>query len=359
MPVNIQAASAEGYATGAQDHVRLVAWQHRYLAAIVLAYGVAALATTNLYGDGAAAALLGGLEVGSIPVIAGLYLVAWSRPGWLARILPPDERNNGLPSQRLLHGLFTMVLLPLFFASFSAFKTMIPAINPFRWDDTFAAWDAALHGGTDPWRLLQPVLGYPAVTAVVDWIYISWFAVVFGALFWQAFSVTNAERRMRFLLSFVLCWIVIGTVAATLLSSAGPVYLAPPAGSQFGYPDLLAYLQDVDRQYTILVVEAQEMLWQAYRSGEAHLGHGISAMPSMHVAAAVLAVLLFWRSGPVARSGLILFAIMIFLGSIHLAWHYAIDGYVAAAMVVAIWKATGRLARLSLAPGPAGSYPGD
>jgi hypothetical protein len=31
-----------------------------------------------------------------------------------------------------------------------------------------------------------------------------------------------------------------------------------------------------------------------------------------------------------------------FLGSVHLAWHYAVDGYAGAAMVGAIWWLTGR-----------------
>ncbi|MBE9557966.1 MAG: phosphatase PAP2 family protein [Proteobacteria bacterium] len=356
MTVNIQTAPAEASATAAHDYVRLIAWRHRYLAAIVIAYGGAALATASFHGDGKVGTPLGQFASISIVAIACIYGLAWSRPAWLARILPPDERENGLPSQRVLQGLFAIVLLPLFFASFSAFKTMIPAINPFRWDGAFAAWDATLHGGTDPWRLLQPVLGHPAVTIAVDWVYSLWFFVVFGALLWQVFSVTNAERRMRFLLSFVLTWITIGTIAAILLSSAGPVYLALLTGEEAGYADLLAYLHDIDRQYPILAVQAHDLLWQTYRSGEMELAHGISAMPSMHVAAAVLAALLAWRSGKVARIGMIFFVIMIFLGSIHLAWHYAIDGYVAAAMAVMIWKATAPLARRALAPDPADIY---
>ena len=36
---------------------------------------------------------------------------------------------------------------------------------------------------------------------------------------------------------------------------------------------------------------------------------------------------------------------MIFLGSIHLAWHYAVDGIVAIAMALIIWRLAGWLAR--------------
>lgn len=349
MTASIQTAAIQDSTTAAHDYVREIAWGNRYLAGIAIAYAIAALATAGLHDNGAVLSFMSRFASISSLAIAGVYGLAWWKPGWLARILPPDEGENGLPSLRILQGLFAIILLPLFFASFSAFKIMIPAINPFRWDGAFAAWDATLHGGVDPWRLLHPVLGNPAATLAVDWAYSLWFLVVFGALFWQVFSTADAERRMRFLLGFSLSWILIGTVAATLLSSAGPVYLAPLAGGESRFGELLAYLHDVDRAYPILAVEAQEMLWQTYLSGEAQMGQGISAMPSMHVAAAVLTVLLVWRSGAVARIGIVFFATAIFLGSIHLAWHYAIDGYVAAVMALAIWKTTAPLARRALA----------
>ena len=38
-----------------------------------------------------------------------------------------------------------------------------------------------------------------------------------------------------------------------------------------------------------------------------------------------------------------MFTFLIFLGSIHLGWHYAIDGYFGAALAVVCWWLTGRL----------------
>lgn len=348
MTVNIQTAAIQDSAAGVHDYVRTVAWRHRYFAAVVTVYSGAALAAAGFY-DAAMVLPLARYASISMFVVASIYGMAWLKPGWLAQVLPPDERENGLPSLRILNGLFAITLVPLFLPSFSVFKKLIPAINPFRWDGAFAAWDATLHGGVDPWRLLQPVLGHPAVTIAIDSVYALWFFVVFGVFFWQAFSVSNAERRMRFLLSFVLSWIVIGTVAAILLSSAGPVYFTAVTGQEFGYAELLSYLRGVNDQYPVLAVYAHETLWETQLSSVAELGHGISAMPSMHIALSVLTLLFFWRSGLVARIGTILFVTVIFLGSIHLGWHYAIDGYVAAAMAVIIWKATAHLARLSLA----------
>jgi hypothetical protein len=36
-------------------------------------------------------------------------------------------------------------------------------------------------------------------------------------------------------------------------------------------------------------------------------------------------------------------AVVTFLGSVHLAWHYAVDGYASAIFVTAAWFGVGRL----------------
>jgi hypothetical protein len=61
------------------------------------------------------------------------------------------------------------------------------------------------------------------------------------------------------------------------------------------------------------------------------------------VAIAVLMALLGWRVHWFAGVAYTVFAALIFLGSVHLAFHYAVDGYVAAAMVFAIWYVAGKL----------------
>jgi PAP2 superfamily len=66
-------------------------------------------------------------------------------------------------------------------------------------------------------------------------------------------------------------------------------------------------------------------------------------MPSMHLATSFSFVLLGFsvnrRLGTVSS----VFAALIFVGSIHLGWHYAIDGYVAILGTWAIWWIVGRL----------------
>jgi len=69
---------------------------------------------------------------------------------------------------------------------------------------------------------------------------------------------------------------------------------------------------------------------------------GISAMPSIHVGVAVLFAILGWRTNRILGFGFTIYALLIQLGSIHLGWHYAIDGYFSAILTGMLWKGSGR-----------------
>jgi membrane-associated phospholipid phosphatase len=75
--------------------------------------------------------------------------------------------------------------------------------------------------------------------------------------------------------------------------------------------------------------------------GSQTVGGGISAMPSLHVAIVVLIGLCFRFRLPRWQWGAWTYAGVIFVGSIHLGWHYASDGLVGALGAWAIWRGTG------------------
>jgi hypothetical protein len=52
---------------------------------------------------------------------------------------------------------------------------------------------------------------------------------------------------------------------------------------------------------------------------------------------------LSWDLGRRARIAGSLFLALVFIGSIHLGWHYAVDGYLAVAFAWALWRLTGWL----------------
>jgi hypothetical protein len=234
-----------------------------------------------------------------------------------------------------------VVLIPVFLAIYASFKVLIPEINAFGQDASLARWDRLIHGGMDPWLLLHPVLGNPVVTRALDWLYGGWFAVLQLICLWQAFSLKRPRLRLQFFLSFLLVWILLGNVGATLLSSAGPCFYDRIVGGENPYQPLMAYLQAVHLQHPLLARQLQDMLWQGFGSPEVSIVRGISAMPSIHVSIAFLMALLGWRVSRTLGAVLTLFLAIIMMGSVHLGWHYAIDGYAGIIGTYVIWRAVG------------------
>ena len=71
----------------------------------------------------------------------------------------------------------------------------------------------------------------------------------------------------------------------------------------------------------------------------------ISAMPSMHNASALLFALAGYQVNRFWGWVLTVHATLIFIGSIHLAWHYAVDSYFAWGLTLVIWFAMAPVSR--------------
>jgi hypothetical protein len=130
---------------------------------------------------------------------------------------------------------------------------------------------------------------------------------------------------------------------AVLLSSAGPCFYGRLGLTPDPYAGLMAYLRSANEVLPIWAVPAQDMLWAGF-SGESVL-RGISAMPSIHNASVLILVLAVWNKSTFVRTVAATHAVLVFIGSIHLGWHYAVDAYLAWAMTLAIWWASGSFAR--------------
>jgi hypothetical protein len=272
-----------------------------------------------------------------------LWIMIWWHPKHLTKTILKDFRHTLFNPARLVRALPLALMFLVFFGAFSGMKSMIPVINPYTWDQTFAGLDEALHAGEHPWQLLQTVLGYPLVTSTLNIFYNLWLFFLIFIFFWQALTSQLPRVRLQFLLAFFLAWIVIGNVFATLFSSAGPCYYEAVTGTVHSNPyvELLTYLQQVNEVYPVWALKTQELLWLAYKEKKFVMGSGISAMPSMHATMAFLFMLLGWRWGRPYNCLLTIYLIMIVLGSIHLAWHYAVDAYFAIPLAYGIWRFSG------------------
>lgn len=328
---------------------------NRFFYAFLGAFVLCSIAMSSMRGDDFLPLLLTYLErtVRALAVVscAAFAIVAVrvliqrpARPSLaIAKTLVALAVNGNLP--RLL---FSFGIIALFMAAFLYQKMLIPELRPFDWDQTFIAWDKALLGGMHPWEALHPLLGYTAVTVLLDFVYSSWVPLVF--FFWAGMAVSpkiSQQLRRQYWIATLLSWTVIGIVMALFYASAGPCFL-PSLSPELAapYDGLNAYLAEVNSQFTLGSALAKEFLLSAHTGAVDEPG-GISAMPSMHNAQAVLFVLAAYRVNRRFGHAMSVYAILIFLGSIHLAWHYAVDGIVGGLAAAAVWH----LSRLLVSPG--------
>lgn len=265
------------------------------------------------------------------------------------RRIGDNLRATLLSPPELLAVIALMMAIALLFSAFTAFKLMLPHLHPFALDPLLARIDRAIHFGIDPWRLTHALIPGARGSLIVNVLYNAWLFVVWIFLFVHIFWLTGARQRARYLLAFALCWILVGSLAALLLSSAGPAYydrivaggdLFAPLMERLAAQDAL--LRDTGSGQ-LWALSTQEMLWRYYTGDTTGLGAGISAMPSMHVTIAVLMALSARQIARPLGWLFTLYALAILAGSVHLGWHYAIDGYAGAALAALIWWLAGRL----------------
>lgn len=237
------------------------------------------------------------------------------------------------------------VVPPMFFAllltSFNSFKQAIRPGAGFGFDPYLALWDRALFAGVDPWRVTHALFGGPQVAWWINAIYHPWFVPMALGVFLCALMPSRSVLAARYLMSFAAVWILLGSVMAYFMPSAGPVYYARfhPGPDPF-YP-LIALLQDYHLGLTsaggLGAVDIQAILLANHETAPLSLGGGISAMPSVHNGLAILFACAAFAVRPWAGWAASAYAFLIWIGSVHLGWHYALDGIVAAVVVLPVW----------------------
>ncbi|WP_299321924.1 phosphatase PAP2 family protein [Parasphingopyxis sp.] len=255
-----------------------------------------------------------------------------------------------------LHGERVVVLFwpPLLFAllisAFNAFKQKILATQPFAHDPWLAEADRWLFFGQDGWVLFHNWFGSPTATWLIDLSYHAWFVPMSIGVIACAFLGPNSYRlRTQYLLTYVFVWIGLGTFLAFLLPSAGPCFYNPLVGPHESYADLMAIIRAHDEMLgagggNLTALHSMDVLLSARNAEGLVIGGGISAMPSVHNALAVLFALGAYRINRIFGYVMAAYAVLIWVGSVYLGWHYGSDGIVSAIAVVIFWKVAGRIA---------------
>lgn len=251
--------------------------------------------------------------------------IHWMLNDWKSKLTDMEKAPDALIS------FLCIVVLVI---TYSFLKNTIHALNPFLWDVQFVQIDHVIHGGTDPWEILWPILGHPRLTTALNFAYHLWFLLIYIGVCMACLDRRNPTRSTVFLVAFVLCWFVGGNILATVFASVGPVYY-----EAFGFSDrfapqleLLRASHEISPVWSLAV---QDMLLEGFTERE--FAKGISAMPSMHVATSALLALYGFTYARWLGWLMTAFAFVILLGSVHLGWHYAIDGYASIIMVFGLW----------------------
>lgn len=278
--------------------------------------------------------------------LSGTFLLAVGVDILWARRKPSDRAtwralyDRWFGTRRMVGTLIVLVTLPALLNVMVGYRQALTLVKPFTYDTAFMELDRWLHFGRHPWELLHPILGHPAVTVLIDRGYVyGWFSLLWATTIWQ--TVHGREPiRLQYLLSFAASWILLGTIVAIALSSAGPVYFGHVTGLPDPYAPLMAYLANVDAESPLWALANQERLWETFRTWG-----GITAMPSMHLTITTAASLAAVRT----RGWLVVIVgplwLLMLLGSVHLGWHYAIDSYAGIVAAALIWYGCGRMAR--------------
>ena len=331
-------SSSSSPASGSADRtglVRAVLVEHELVLLLVAGYMLVAapLLGWGLHGDWqfrfGYTWLCGGWFAGS-----AIVLLAARLRGRLAEVLR---------GQVVAGALLVLAIAVPFQSTFNSVKQVMPRFVPFSWDKRLAALDRTLHGGVDPWRFFAWILREPLLLRTLDFVYILWFPLLVCVVVWCGWS-SHRRLRARLLVAIVLAFFALGTVGAFAFSSAGPCYYGRVVSGPDPFAELVTALDTrVDGDGMLLfAVENQRGLWEAWKQGRRHPFGGISAMPSMHVAMVVLVAL---AAGAVDRRlgvAAWLFALLTFVGSVALAWHYAVDGYVGGLAAAGLWVWIGR-----------------
>jgi hypothetical protein len=216
------------------------------------------------------------------------------------------------------------ILVALQWAVVMWLKVMLPLTVGFWADPMLARADAALFLGAEPWRLAHALLWW--ADGFIDRAYVSWAPVKFALLVGLVLAPETRAKAVALISYFLYGAISVTVQYAT--PSAGPVfYEAIGHGPRFAELPIAPW-----------VSTEVSYLWSAYLNAGGKPGGGISAMPSVHVAASLWMALVVRAFTPRLQAFGWAYFSLILIGSVYLGWHYALDGIAGVIIALAAWR---------------------
>lgn len=222
------------------------------------------------------------------------------------------------------------IIIALQMAVLSWTKIMLPIASTFWADPLLANLDHALFRA-EPWQLANTIFG--PVASLIDRAYVTWAPFKFATTIILLLAPESAAKSRAIVAYFLM--MAITAIGQYALPSAGPIFYADLGfGPRFEHLNVEPWVETT-----------KAYLWHDYLNAGGDIGGGISAMPSLHVAAAAW-IALVWN-GFDRRLGLVGLAYLavIFIGSVTLGWHYAVDGLAGILITAAAWKIAPILSR--------------
>lgn len=278
--------------------------------------------------------LLNGAYLALSFLAGGIVIACWRVPALFRATTDPAELRS---RWMMCAVLATGVTLPLF----QVFKQIVLPARGFPLDVHIAAAERWIFGGRDAWEVTHAVFGlWP--TLALDAAYAVWLPMMFLFPMVVSAAIHETQTRGRLIGTWVASWVIIGSIGAWLLGSAGPCYYNDLVGPNAGFLKLHAALLALDGQaqaagFSIRALYFQDMLEATQAGSNLDFASGISAMPSMHVAMASLFAIAGFQRSRLLGGIFTVYALLIWIASVHLGWHYALDGVVGAAMMGALW----------------------
>jgi hypothetical protein len=246
-------------------------------------------------------------------------------------------------ADRLFSVIWPLLLFLILVPSFNAFKQRILPHAGFHYDVQLAQLDRLLFG-TDPGILLHQLIGSAGITGFFDAIYHSWFVPTTLGLCFVGFCA-GTRTRAQYVLSYIGVWLFLGAFLAFLFPAAGPAFYGHVVGTSGAAPFTAVHDQLASAGQTRFLTSLgnQAYLLENLNAPALVVGGGISALPSVHNAMAVLFALVSFRAHRLLGLAMSLFALLIWIASVYLNWHYAVDGLAGAAGAVLVWVASGKI----------------